>query len=298
MIENIRSAIAQAKDLRNFIHRHDLTRRSLTASYWRVLRWQFVSRLSAGPFDVAYVNDTRLMIRRGMVGATGNVYAGLHEFPEMAFVLHFLRGGDLFADVGANVGTYTVLASGVCQARTVAFEPIADARASMQGNIERNAIGTRAEVRPVAVSARPGQATMTNRDDTMNRIVRTATEDRSTEIVPVSTLDVEFSGETPALIKIDAEGSDGDVVFGAKALIQRAALKAIIAEFAGIGSNEAAAHAFLLQQGFHACSYEPFARRLIELETYTDRTIYVRDRDFVRQRLLDAPKFRVLGHEI
>jgi hypothetical protein len=37
--------------------------------------------------------------------ATGNLYVGLHEFEEMAFLLHFLRRGDLFADVGANVGS-------------------------------------------------------------------------------------------------------------------------------------------------------------------------------------------------
>jgi hypothetical protein len=42
---------------------------------------------------------------------SGNIYAGLHEFGDMAFVLHFLRAGDLFADVGANIGSYTVLAS-------------------------------------------------------------------------------------------------------------------------------------------------------------------------------------------
>jgi hypothetical protein len=47
----------------------------------------------------------------GMTGATGNLYVGLHEFEEMAFLLHFLRPGDLFADVGANVGSYTILAA-------------------------------------------------------------------------------------------------------------------------------------------------------------------------------------------
>ena len=45
----------------------------------------------------------------GMTGATGNVYCGLHEFEDMALVLHALRPRDLFVDVGANVGSYTVL---------------------------------------------------------------------------------------------------------------------------------------------------------------------------------------------
>jgi hypothetical protein len=34
----------------------------------------------------------------GLTGATGNIYCGLHEFEDMAFLLHFLRPRDLSAD--------------------------------------------------------------------------------------------------------------------------------------------------------------------------------------------------------
>ncbi len=69
---------------------------------------------------VHWIGGTRLAARRGMTGLTGNIYAGLHEFADMAFLLHFLRPSDLFADVGANVGSYTILASGVVRCPTVA----------------------------------------------------------------------------------------------------------------------------------------------------------------------------------
>ena len=59
-----------------------------------------------------------------MTGATGNIYAGLHEFVDMAFCLHLLRSGDLFVDVGANIGSYTVLASKVAGANSVTLELI------------------------------------------------------------------------------------------------------------------------------------------------------------------------------
>ena len=55
-------------------------------------------------------------------GATGNLYVGLHEFEEMAFLLHFLRRGDLFADVDANVGSYTILAAVAVGTEAIAFE--------------------------------------------------------------------------------------------------------------------------------------------------------------------------------
>jgi len=42
--------------------------------------------------------------RPGETGVTGNIYTGLHEFSSMGYLLHVLREGDLFVDVGANVG--------------------------------------------------------------------------------------------------------------------------------------------------------------------------------------------------
>lgn len=52
--------------------------------------------------------------------------------------LHFLRPGDLFLDIGANVGTYTVLASGVCGGKIMAFEPDPRTLRHLQRNIELN----------------------------------------------------------------------------------------------------------------------------------------------------------------
>ncbi|HRX63317.1 MAG TPA: hypothetical protein P5260_19180 [Candidatus Competibacter sp.] len=68
-------------------------------------------------------------------GATGNVYVGLHEFEDMAFVLHFLRAGKLFVDIGANVGSYTMLATACVKARCIAFEPGANGFAWLERNV-------------------------------------------------------------------------------------------------------------------------------------------------------------------
>ena len=59
-----------------------------------------------------------------MRGATGNIYAGLHEFVDMMLPLHLLRSGDLFLDVGANIGLFTLFIKQECADATVhAFEP-------------------------------------------------------------------------------------------------------------------------------------------------------------------------------
>src|SRR5262245_35956083 len=114
--------LVQARQIARFLCSHPLTRDHRFAGFARFCRWQIESRFHREVI-VPWVGGVRLAVRRGMTGATGNLYAGLHEFVDMAFTLHFLRPSDLFLDVGANIGSYTLLASGVCRARTIAFEP-------------------------------------------------------------------------------------------------------------------------------------------------------------------------------
>ena len=92
---------------------HPLASRDLPGTVARFLRWQLATRLLAMPVVFPWIGCTSLVVERGMTGATMNVYCGLHEAADMAFVLHVLRAGDGFLDIGANVGTYTILASGV-----------------------------------------------------------------------------------------------------------------------------------------------------------------------------------------
>jgi hypothetical protein len=105
-----------------FIIDHPLSRGRKLANLSRFARWQIAARVARGPVAVQFVNSAQLFAIPGMAGATGNVYVGLHEFADMSFVLHFLRPNDLFVDVGANIGSYTVLASAAVGANCVSFE--------------------------------------------------------------------------------------------------------------------------------------------------------------------------------
>ena len=73
-----------------FLATHPLTKHRRLSATARVLRWQITSRIQ-DEVIVDWIGGTRLAARRGMTGLTGNIYAGLHEFADMAFVLHFLR---------------------------------------------------------------------------------------------------------------------------------------------------------------------------------------------------------------
>lgn len=99
------------KSLRFVLH-HPLNRGRPVTALSRWLRWQLGSRLLPGAVLLPFVDEVGLLVRPGMTGATGNVYCGLHEFEDMALVLHALRPDDLFVDIGANVGSYSMIGGG------------------------------------------------------------------------------------------------------------------------------------------------------------------------------------------
>jgi len=109
----------------SFLRNHPLSQGRQLQTLRRFVAWQIGARLVPGPVACPFANGSWLLVRPGMTGATGNLYVGLHEFTDMAFVLHLLRSADLFVDVGANIGSYTVLAAAGAGAtcRAIASEP-------------------------------------------------------------------------------------------------------------------------------------------------------------------------------
>jgi FkbM family methyltransferase len=271
-------------------------------------RWQVASRLIASPFVHPFVEDAKLLVARGMTGATGNVYVGLHEFEDMAFVLHALRPEDLFADIGANIGSYTVLASKVVGARTVAFEPAPDTREWLELNIAVNQIGDRVEVHQAALGATRGTTKFTTNLGSSNRVLVNGQGSSNgtmheTMTVLTATLDEALKGRCPAFMKVDVEGFETAVMEGAAATLASPDLKGIVMEFNGQGAaygfDEAALRKRMLDLDFNEYSYRPFERALVPYNGATaDNVILVRDVDWVRERLKSAPCFNVIGESI
>ena len=169
-----------------FIVSHPLNRGRPLSTLGRFAAWQIASRLHA-EFEFEWIEGAKLIVSRGMTGATGNIYCGLHEFVEMGFLLHFLRPDDLFLDVGANIGSYTILAAGVCNARTIAFEPDPDTARVLRRNIAINHLSALVDVRESALGGVNGQIAFTVGLDTMNRVARP--DDKSAQVVSIRRLD-------------------------------------------------------------------------------------------------------------
>lgn len=289
-------------NIASFIGEHPLARRHRLACIGAMVRWQLGARLLPGPAIVPFANGARLFAERGMTGATGNIYTGLHEFEDMGFLLHFLRPEDLFVDVGANVGSYTVLAAAGIGARTISFEPVPATHEWLRLNVALNNIEAKVDRRQLALGDKPGAIAFTLDRGPSNR-VSTAPVGANQVEVPIATLDSALAGQCPLLIKIDVEGYETAAIAGAEQTLARPELKAIIMEFNGQGAHfgydEAALRQKLAAAGFEEFSYEPFERKLIPIgSAKADNILMIRDRGFVERRLREAPPFTVLGERI
>lgn len=238
-----------------------------------------------------------------MTGATGNFYTGLDEFADMAFLLHFLREDDLFCDVGANIGSFSVLASGAVGARTFSFEPIPETFDKLQRNIEANRIGELVGLKPFGIGELNESLQFIYETDSTNHVA-TESEMLQGNVIelPVRRLDDALEGEAPSLIKIDVEGWEASVLGGMPDTLANSTLKAIIVETNNSNSrysnNDNKSVSEILEfHGFSAYTYEPFSRNLIEGGTLHN-TIFLRGTDFVRDRLREARRFSLVNGSI
>ena len=175
-----------------------------------------------------WIGGQRLVVRRGMTGATGNLYYGLHEFMSMGLVLHFLRDGDLFLDAGANVGSYTVLASGVCRARTLAIEADPDTARDLARNVAINGLQELVTIEVLALGPCDGEVMFTTGLGAMNQVVSERRE--GVRIVPQKTLDHVVGDRQPALLKLDVEKYEDQVLQGSIEVLKKPSLKVVALE--------------------------------------------------------------------
>ncbi|MBC6112151.1 FkbM family methyltransferase [Pedobacter fastidiosus] len=284
-----------------FINRHPLAKKHLFKAYTKFLWWQIKSRASENLIEVPFLQETKFFAKKGLTGITGNIYSGLHEFEDMSFLIHFLRAEDTFFDVGANVGSYTILASGIKKAKTIAFEPIKVTWNILSKNVMLNHLEDLVICKNNAVGSEGKDLYFTNNLDTTNHMVTSIQENSS--VVNVITLNSFYEDYKPNLIKIDVEGFETEVINGASQLLNDNQLKAIIIELNGSGErygyNEKDLHHHLTDYLFFPHSYDPFKRELVSLNSFGGfNTIYIRDIDFVRERLRTSLSFNVFNESI
>jgi FkbM family methyltransferase len=153
-------------------------------------------------------------------------YGHYHERYEADLVQRLLSGDDVFWDVGANVGYFTLVAATALnhRGRIIAFEPGKNAYARLTENLALNP-WRNIQVYPVAVTDREGEAVLHLAGDIADssaNLYQAAAAQAGSEVCRTVSLDHMLKEENfarPVLIKLDAEGAELAVLKGAHRLI-------------------------------------------------------------------------------
>lgn len=150
---------------------------------------------------------------------------GTFEEPETVAILRELQRSEVFVDVGANLGYYSLLAL-KHRKRVIAFEPQAQNLKCLFTNLEANGWSQEAEVFPMALAERPGVLTLFGASGPSASLVEgwAGYSPKFKQTVAVTTLDRILEGkyrDDRLLIKIDVEGAEFGVLRGASATLKR-----------------------------------------------------------------------------
>ncbi|MDQ6478359.1 FkbM family methyltransferase [Dyadobacter sp. LHD-138] len=277
---------------------HPLNKNRKVKALLTFLKRGIVIRLHKHPMVYPFVENVSLVVDRGMSSAELQIYTGLYDTNEMFFVMHYLRSEDTFVDVGANIGVYSVLASGITGAKSLSFEPIPSTFANLKRNINYNNLQDKTELFNLGVGDKEETLVFSNTLDAINHVINDNTFGGPVTEVPVNSLDNLLKGKNINLLKIDVEGFEANVINGATSTLERPELKVIIMETNGLSDQyefgQNYIHDKLLGLGFVPYNYLPTERKLTKItSTNPENTIYIRDLAFVENRIKSSRKIKL-----
>ncbi len=162
---------------------------------------------------------------------TGELEPGTRQI-----IQRFLSPGDMFVDVGANVGLHTIAAARAMHGagKIVAFEPFEGTKRLLEKTVWINGFSDIVKIHQAAVSWRSGDEDFFLGATSGHHSLLFSGGLDGSPSVRVSTVkldDVIDKDEAVSLLKIDVEGAELDVVKGAAELIKTNRDLALIMEF-------------------------------------------------------------------
>jgi FkbM family methyltransferase len=159
---------------------------------------------------------------------------GTSEPAVQAFLAEWLRPGDVFYDVGANVGFFTLLAARLVEpeGRVYAFEPVPANVSALKENVSLNALSN-VQIVEAAVAEETGTALLAVQGSLTSRLASDS-EPLAADAIRVAVVSLDDAVQrrgfrSPRVVKIDAEGSELAVLRGMEWIL-REHLPAVVCE--------------------------------------------------------------------
>jgi|GEM_PF-3701925 len=140
---------------------------------------------------------------------------------------------DVFLDVGANIGKYSVIAAVMRHCRTYALEPFSANFEQLESHIELNGIGDRVVAMQAALSDRTGEGDLSfskHVAGAADQVFDESRDDANSERVPGYRLDdlvADGTVDFPTHVKIDVDGTEHRVIAGMEGVLDDRRLKSI-----------------------------------------------------------------------
>lgn len=182
----------------------------------RHLGWQARRMLRRFPCELT-ISRSRLFVGRPTGVAALVNCMGMYDFNNMNLLKLVLSAGPAtFVDVGANIGTYTLVASEVATASVLSIEPHPGTFAMLLRNVNSNG-RTNVACLNAAMSDHEGQVPFTNQAGSpVNRVMGSSENGDMCIRVPCRTLDgtcQQFKIQ-PDIVKVDVERHEGQILAG------------------------------------------------------------------------------------
>ena len=205
-----------------------------------------------------------LRAMRGDELARRVAHNGIYERHISAFFRQRLKPGDVFFDVGANVGYHSMLAARTVGpgGRVVAFEPHPAMRRLLALNaVENRLSNVTVDSRALGLSGGSARIEIDLSDSGATAVARDGPAPAGSIGIEVVTIDQACMdhGVAPSFVKIDAEGLEADILMGGRRLFSERSPK-IVMEFcpannARAQTRFATALTRLQEVGYHACFF-------------------------------------------
>jgi FkbM family methyltransferase len=225
------AVLADARDVVNFIWTHPANKGRRMRVLLRAAGFQARARVLGKRTCAQLGRKSAIWADLHRTSASKVVYANPPDHPEMIVWRNSLAPGDLFLDVGANIGSYAIWA-GELGAEVIALEPAGDTFALLTENIALNGYPITAV--QAAAGAACGTARLTTGLDSANRLDPAGHAE--TDMV---TVDSVLGGRAAAGMKVDVEGFEMDVLAGCERALSEHRISLIQLEWNATSQNAA-----------------------------------------------------------
>jgi len=234
------------------------------------LEWQGRKVLNLFPVELT-LSQSRILGAHKGCGVSALVNSqGLYDYNNMKLLQLVLRDGGVFFDVGANIGSYSLIASEEPKGRVFAFEPHPKTFNALKRNIDVNR-RTNVWAFNLALGDLDGELFLTDGNSAENHLVSTGVSGS----LPVRCVRGETfcaeQGVVPNFLKIDVEGFEYEVLAGLAGCLS--AVNLLVIEMNGLSDRRSrgagAIHRLLSENGFRGPLYCDFDARILS----PDRTV-------------------------